>query len=85
MTSTKTTRRMDSGFSVFNGQVNNAAERADAEFVAQFGQDKFDEEIAPLHKKGIMSIFDSKPTIHTFAWVALVTAFVNEDIGGSGE
>lgn len=72
-------KRMDPGFAVFNLHVNDAGARADAEFVAQFGQDAFDTEIAPLHEAGIMSIFSLRPTPRTAAWVALVTAFVNED------
>ncbi len=70
--------RLDHTFAVFNGHINNAAKRANAEFVAQFGQEVFEAEIAPLDSQGIMSIFDRSPTIYTMAWVVLVTAFVNE-------
>jgi hypothetical protein len=77
---TKTTeKRVDAYFSVFNGHVNNAAARANAEFVAQFGQEAYDEHIKPLREAGIMSIFTIDPTPFTMAWVALVTAFVNEN------
>jgi len=38
-----------------------------------------DEIMVPLHKSGIMSIFDKEPTIYTMAWTSLVTAFVNEN------
>lgn len=72
--------RMDTYFAVFNLHVNDAGGRADAEFIKQFGQEKFDEEIAPLHKKGIMSIFQKDPTMFTMAWATLVTAYVNEDV-----
>ena len=71
--------RMDTQFAVFNLHVNDAGKRADAEFKLQFGEKKYEEEIAPLHEAGIMSLFSTKPTLHTFAWAALVTAFVNED------
>jgi hypothetical protein len=71
--------RMDAGFSVFNLHVNRAGERADAEFVKQFGQKRFDRHIKPSHEEGIMSIFSKTPNQWRVAWVALVTAFVNED------
>jgi hypothetical protein len=70
-------KRMDAGFALFNLHVNDAGKRADAEFIEQFGQAKFDEVIAPLHEEGIMAIFNSDPTPETSAYVALVTAFVN--------
>lgn len=71
--------RLDASFSVFNSHINDASDRADAEFIAQFGQQKFDAWIKPHHEAGIMGIFQAKPTRWRFAWVALVTAFVNED------
>lgn len=71
-------RRMSQNFAVFNGHVNDGANRANAEFIAQFGQDDFDAIIAPLHEAGIMSIFELAPTPKLMAWVALCTAFVNE-------
>jgi hypothetical protein len=52
---------MDAHFSVFNCHVNGARERADREFVRQFGQE------------GSMTIFHDEPTLRKFAWV-LVTA-----------
>lgn len=72
-------QRMDAGFSVFNCHLNNAKERADKEFIAQFGQEAYDSSIAPLDEAGIMSIFNDVPTPHTAVWVALVTAYVNEN------
>lgn len=76
--------RMDSGFAVFNSHVNRASQRADREFKAQYGQDAFDQYIAPLHKAGIMLILhdteDSDALIHRVAWVTLCTAYVNEKI-----
>lgn len=77
----KTKERMSQGFAVFNLHVNDAGDRASREFVAQFGQEKFDQKIKPFIDKGVMSIFDQKPTRWTLAWVTLVTAFVNEDRG----
>lgn len=71
-------KRMDPCFSVFNLHVNGAGNRADGEFKAQFGEKRFESEINPYHKKGIMSIFENTPSIYTMSWVALVTVFVNE-------
>lgn len=82
----KVGERMDAGFSVFNCHLNNAKERANREFVAQFGQDAYNSSIVPYDEDGIMSIFNSAPTPHTAAWVALVTAYVNENrLPKSGE
>lgn len=78
---TKTERRaerMSQGFAVFNCHINDASDRADAEFIAQFGQKAFDSTIKPLHEEGIMGIFHDEPQKWTLAWVTLVTAFVNE-------
>lgn len=76
--------RMSHEFAVFNLHVNNAGNRADREFKAQFGQDAFDDHIAPLRKDGIMAIFakgeDDLDTLCRGAWVALCTAYVNEKI-----
>jgi hypothetical protein len=58
--------------------VNNAGERADAEFVAMFGQKRFDRHIRPYHDAGIMSMFDRKPNKWHLVWTALVSGFVNE-------
>ena len=75
----KEKERMSFGFAVFNLHVNKAGERADAEFIAQFGQKKFDKEIKRYHDAGIMSIFDvARPTRWQLVWVSLVTAFVNK-------
>lgn len=76
-------KRLDAGFSVFNCHLNNAKERANTEFVAQFGQEAYDEHIAPIAEAGIMTIFHDKPTQFTAAWVTLVTAYVNENRVGS--
>lgn len=70
--------RMDIGFAVFNCHINDARDRADREFIAQFGQEVFDGEIKPFHDSGIMSIFNKPPTLYPLVWVSLVTAFVNE-------
>jgi ribosomal protein S4 len=71
--------RLDQGFSVFNCHINNAKERADAEYKSQLGEKSWLKHIAPLHTKGIMSIFDDAPTPETAAWVVLCTAYVNEN------
>lgn len=71
--------RMAPGFAVFNNHVNRAGRRADREFKAQFGQEAFDEHIAPLRETGIMAIFEN-PNGPQFAWIALCTAYVNEKI-----
>lgn len=75
--------RLDSVFSVFNLHINRAKERADAEFISQFGRKNFNETIKPLHDGGIMSIFDFEGDRAAFgmkaAYIALVTFFVNED------
>lgn len=70
--------RMDPGFAVFNCHVNNAADRADAEFKALFGEKCFKRHIAPCHEAGIMTIFHREGKWRLL-WVTLCTAFVNED------
>lgn len=70
--------RLSHYFAVFNCHLNNASDRADAEFIKQFGQDKFDRHIAPYHEKGIMAIFEKGPRSYAGAWIVLCTAFVNE-------
>lgn len=72
--------RMDPYFAVFNLHVNRAGYRADREFKAQFGLEMYEKHIAPLRRDGVMAIFQHKPNVYEFAWVALVTAFVNEKI-----
>lgn len=75
--------RMNRHFSIFNCHVNGAKDKADAEFIEQFGQGAFDEQIAPLHESGIMEILnrtdDSYVAFCYGAWIALCTMFVNED------
>lgn len=69
--------RMDMEFAVFNLHVNDAGERADKEFIAQFGQKKYDRHIRKLREDGIMAIFHKEPNIYRMAWVVLCTAYVN--------
>lgn len=69
--------RYDHGFAVFNGHVNDASARASYEFIAQFGQERYDKHIGRFDD-GIMAIFDTDPNKWQLIWVALVTAFVNE-------
>lgn len=75
----KIRNRMNHGLAVFNLHVNNAGRRADEEFIAQFGEKRYRRHILPLHRAGIMTIFNKKPNQWQLVWVALVTAFVNED------
>ncbi len=87
--------RLDIGFAVFNNHINDAGDRADKEFIAQFGKKLYAKHIKPCHDKGIMVILhkklETKP--YRMAWVAICTAFVNESVrpkpkckhcGGSG-
>jgi hypothetical protein len=73
-------KRLDVHFSIFNLHVNDAGERADVEFKAQFGEAKWNEHIKPLHDAGIMSIFQSTPSMYTMAWASLCAYFVNEEV-----
>lgn len=68
-------------FSVFNSHVNDAHKRAMKMLRLHFSE--FYNEIKKQEKKGIMGIFDKHPTPSTAAYVALVTAFVNERANGS--
>lgn len=64
---------------VFNGHVNNASDKADAEFVRMFGVAKFNRHIKPYHDEGIMSLFErDNPNQYQTAWVAMVTVMVNQ-------
>jgi hypothetical protein len=80
-TKTESKRQMNQGFAVFNLHVNNAGKRADVEYIAQFGQEHFDEHIAPAHAAGIMTIFTRDPIelAARLPWITLVTAYVNEN------
>jgi len=74
--------RLSAHFAVFNCHVNDAAKRADAEVIAQYGQKAFDEHMRPLHEGGIMAVFNKAPQEYNPivpVWVALVTCFVNEE------
>jgi hypothetical protein len=70
---------MDPGFAVFNQHVNDAGKRALKILESQFPS--FVEEVKKAEEEGIMVIFNEKPTPATAAYVALVTAFVNENRG----
>jgi hypothetical protein len=72
-------KAMSPHFAVFNLHVNNAGEKADAEFIRTFGQKRFDRYIKPHHDKGIMSIFDVPPGTYRLVWVMMVTAIVNAE------
>jgi len=70
---------MDPYFALFNCHVNNARQRANAAFIEKFGQPTFDRIMKPLHRNGIMSIFDTPPNEHTEFYVSTVHAIVNEN------
>lgn len=74
------TERMGPTTAVFNSHVNDARDRADAEFIAQFGPQRFEQVMAPIHEAGLMSIFDGEPTVYTMAWLTLCRAYVNEGV-----
>lgn len=71
-------KRYSHNFAVFNSHINDASNKADAEFIAQFGQEAFDEHIKPHHENGIMGIFNESPSLHTMSWVVLCTCYVNQ-------
>ncbi len=69
---------MDPGFSVFNGHVNNADEKARA-LMRLFWPDYL-EEVERLEEEGngIMNIFNQEPTQATLTYATIVTAYVND-------
>lgn len=69
--------KLDIYFSVFNGHINNAHERALNEVEKTFTEVEF-KGIKRAEKKGIMSIFDRKPTSIMLKYAKLVTKYVNE-------
>ncbi len=73
--------RLDHSFAVFNSHINDASDRADKEFKAQFGVKHFEKHIRPYHEKGMMAIFEKSPRSFAGIWVVLCTAYVNEGRG----
>lgn len=69
--------KLDYYFSVFNGHINNAHDRA-VEALKGENPD-WAEEVLKAHTEGIMGIFERDPTPATKRYVELVTQFVNED------
>jgi len=71
--------RMSGYFSVFNGPVNDAHERAMQEMDRSMPE--WAEEVRTIEREenGIMAIFNHGPKPSTAAYVALVTYLVNED------
>jgi hypothetical protein len=67
---------MDPSFAVFNCHVNDAKTRALVVLRDHFPH--LHREVLKYDEQGIMSIFTVDPTPATTAFVALVTAFVNE-------
>jgi hypothetical protein len=73
--------RMSPNFAVFNLHVNDAGRRA--EDVMRHAMPKYLERVKELETEGngIMHIFNVPVEPATAAYIALVTAFVNEDRG----
>jgi len=69
---------MDPYFALFNNHVNDAGERALAVLDEHFSE--YAEEIRAAEEEGIMGIMQVDPTFAAVAYVALVTAFVNEEV-----
>lgn len=69
--------KLDYYFSVFNGHINNAHDRAVE--ALQGENPAWADEIRAAKTAGIMGIFDSPPTDATHRYVELVMQFVNED------
>lgn len=74
------TERMGTVFAVFNLHVNDAGEKAKRIFIANFGQDMWDEVMQPLEDAGIMSIFDQEPTPFLSFYITTVLLLVNGDV-----
>lgn len=79
-----TTVRMNTRLAVFNCHKNNAKARADQDFIAEFGQQVFNESIQPLHEAGIMQLFEphhrgEHETVRRAWWAARVWGYVNGD------
>ena len=74
-----TNEMLDVQFALFNCHINKAQEKVKILFIKRFGQDIWDKEIELFEKKGIMSIFDTKPTYHTEWYVEMMWYFVNQD------
>ena len=70
--------RMDIYFSVFNSHVNDAHKKA-MKVLKKNTPEHFDA-LSKAHAKGIMSIFDKKPTPATMAYCVLVAAIANGDL-----
>jgi hypothetical protein len=74
------TERMDPGFAVFNLHINDARPKAEAIFIAQFGQEKWDEVIRPLETAGIMSVFGQNLTFEIMFYITTIMLVVNGDL-----
>lgn len=72
-------KKLDPGTAVFNSHLNNAKERAIAEFKRLKSERRFDEKIKPYIDAGIMSIFQTEPGPDEKFFVFLITRFVNEN------
>jgi hypothetical protein len=73
------TNLLTPNFAVFNGHINDADARA-RRVLREQGMGQWLSEVETIEHTngGIMAIFNREPTAATAAYVALVTAFVNE-------
>lgn len=78
---TATEEILDINFSLFNGHINNASEKAKKAFIKRFNQEEWDKHIQPFEDNGIMTIFAKKPNRYTLWYVETVAVFVNENRG----
>ena len=69
--------KMSPTFAVFNHHVNKAGVRANIWFAKKYGKAAYARHIKPLHKAGIMKVFNEPPNKYTEAWVQRVTELVN--------
>ncbi len=72
--------KLDPHFALFNLHINNAGERA-IKILEEHFPSSWVEKIRTLQASGIMALFDEDPAPATAAYLALVTAFVNESEG----
>ena len=70
---------MSPGFALFNQHVNKAGERAFALLDRHFPKWANEVRAAEQEGGGIMALLQTGPTPASAAYIALVTAFVNED------
>ncbi len=74
----KKQKKMDLCFAVFNCHINDGLKKATTEFKEKFGSKVFKDEISPLIKDGIMSIFQKDPNKHTQWFAIRIQQIVNK-------